>query len=141
MMRHVRRFGRPCKIVSSDRPTVLFVSIIVVFYDDAVAANGYAGLIKPSPPHNGRHRASQVKSNRWIYLKVSRKKFWCRSTPPDGRSFSCSGLSHLWPAISGSLFCYRAAFLACGACIFFAIQNAPSKSHSESNFVADSRYL
>ena len=48
MMRHVRRFGRPSKIVPSDRPTVLFVSIIVVFYDDAVAANGYAEWIKPS---------------------------------------------------------------------------------------------
>jgi hypothetical protein len=60
----VRRFGRPSKIVSSDRPTVLFVSIIAVFYDDAVAANGYAGRIIPSPPHNGRRRASQVKLNR-----------------------------------------------------------------------------
>jgi hypothetical protein len=64
MMRHVRRFGRPSKIVSSDRPTVLFVSIIAVFYDDAVAANGYGGPIGPSPPHNGRHRPSQVKLNR-----------------------------------------------------------------------------
>ena len=64
MMQHVRRFGRPSKIVSSDRPTVLFVSIIVAFYDDAVVANGYAGLITPSLPHNGRHRASQVKLNR-----------------------------------------------------------------------------
>ena len=40
------------------------MSIIAVFYDGAVAANGYDVPIDPSSPHDVRHRASQVMSSK-----------------------------------------------------------------------------
>ena len=64
MMWHVRRSGRPNKIIQTDKPVALFASMIAVFYDDAVMANGYGGTIGPYSPHCGRCRASQVKLNR-----------------------------------------------------------------------------
>ena len=64
MMRHVQRSGKLNKIVQKDNPLALFVSIIAVFYGDAIMANGYGGAISLTSPHCGRSRVSQVKLNR-----------------------------------------------------------------------------
>ena len=63
MMRHERRIGRLSKIVSSDKLARLRVPIFEVFYDDALAANGYGAYLGPLHSHHGEHLVSQGKSN------------------------------------------------------------------------------
>lgn len=58
MMLHVRRSGKLSKVVQIDKPLALFASMIVVFYDDAVMANGYGGAVSLASPHCGTSRAS-----------------------------------------------------------------------------------
>ena len=60
----VRLSVRPSKIVESDKPLALFVSMIAVFYDDAVIANGYGRAIGAYLSHFGRCHALHVKLNR-----------------------------------------------------------------------------
>ena len=64
MMRHVRRSGKPSKIAKTGEPIALFASLIAVFYDDAVMANGYGEAMGLYLSHCGKCRASQVKLNR-----------------------------------------------------------------------------
>ena len=73
MMWHVRRSGRPNKIIQTDKPVALFASMIALFYDDAFLAKGYDGRLKPNSPNCGMCRdspncgmcrASQVKLSR-----------------------------------------------------------------------------
>ena len=63
MIWHVRRSRRPSKIVKTDKAVALFASMIAVFYDDAVMANGYGKTVELYSPYCSRCRASQVKAN------------------------------------------------------------------------------
>ena len=58
MTRHVRRSCKLSKVVQIDKPAALFASLIAVFYDDTVMANGYGGAVSLASPHCGTSRAS-----------------------------------------------------------------------------------
>ena len=58
MMQRVRHSGKLSKIVQTDNRAALFASMIAVFYDDAVMANGYGGAARPTLQHCARSPAS-----------------------------------------------------------------------------------